>query len=206
MTSPPPYDDFVFRDSVSRETFDKLLLYHDLLLKWQTKLNLISPQTIGNLWERHFLDSIQIFSLISRNSPVIFDLGSGAGFPGLIISLILNCPVMLIESDKKKSIFLSEVIRQTNSSAIVITSRIESFFPKEKADVIISRACAPLLKLLNYSKPLLKPDGNCIFLKGKSWKEELDVASERCMFHVEHFSSLTDPSGRILRLSQINYI
>lgn len=189
---------------VSRETVDRLIIYHDLLLKWQRSINLISRKTIPLIWERHFLDSAQLFSLISDREKPIFDLGSGGGFPGLVISLMGANEMHLIESDQRKCAFLTEVIRRTDSPAKVHTRRIESFKPDRLAMTITSRACAPLTTLLPLSAPLLAADGGtCLFLKGQGAADEVEAARQTASFHVKHHPSRTDPHGCILEISDL---
>lgn len=194
------YEKFCSYVDVSRETYEKLEMYHDLLLKWQQKINLISPKTIDNAWERHFLDSAQLFSLLSKSQKPIFDLGSGAGFPGLVLSVMGIDFFRLIESDQKKSVFLSEVIRQTQSTAIVWNKRIESLSISTKASVITSRACAPLFMLMDYAYPLIEEDGYCLFMKGKEAITEITEAQKKWMFHVKHHPSQIDSDGCILEI------
>lgn len=188
---------------VSRETVDRLLLYRDLLLKWQRSTNLISPTTVNNVWERHFYDSAQLFLLISDKENPIFDLGSGGGFPGLVLAIMGASMVHLIDSDHKKGIFLSEVIRRTQASAQVHSCRIEAFTPIQKATTITSRACAPLTQLLDYTKPLLAENGECLFMKGQGAEAEVDEAKSNHMFHVEHIASRTHEEGHILRITNL---
>lgn len=194
---------FLSSVDVPRETLDKLRLYHELLIKWQRRINLISPNTIDNAWQRHFFDSAQLFRLLSCADKPIFDLGSGAGFPGLVLSLMGASQINLLESDQRKCVFLSEVIRQTGASANVHNMRIESYPGKAMASVVTSRACASLDALLGYAHPLLTPDGECLFLKGRGAEEEIREAQKRWAFHVERLPSEADEEGCILRVSQL---
>lgn len=186
--------------NVSHETFRKMEIYHQLLIKWQQKINLVSPKTLDNAWERHFLDSAQLFPLLSYPEHPIFDLGSGAGFPGLILSIMGTTQINLIESDQRKCVFLSEVIRLTQTSAKVFNLRIESVEKDFQARVVTSRACASLDNLLNYAYPLLSPEGECLFLKGRGVESEISEAQKRWMFHVEQHPSITEAEGCILRI------
>jgi 16S rRNA (guanine527-N7)-methyltransferase len=198
------YAKFISAINVPRETLDKLHLYHDLLMKWQPRINLVSPKTLDEAWSRHFLDSAQLFYLLSDTDTSIFDLGSGAGFPGLILSVMGASQITLLESDQRKCIFLSEVIRQTKSSANIFNGRIETFPEQKKADIVTSRACASLNKLLSFAYPLLNPDGECLFLKGRGVEEEVKEAQERWAFHVEHTPSISDTEGCIIRISHLH--
>lgn len=198
------YQKFISNIDVPRETLDKLQLYHDLLIKWQRRINLISPKTINESWQRHFLDSAQLFRLLSYTDKSIFDLGSGAGFPGLILSLMGASQINLLESDQRKCVFLSEVIRQTGSNAKVHNLRIESYPEKATAAVVTSRACASLDSLLGYALPLLSQDGECLFLKGRGAEEEIEEAQKNWSFHVEQLPSLADEEGCILRIKELS--
>lgn len=193
---------FVSLVNVSRETLDKLICYHGSLAKWQPKINLVSPTTLENAWERHFLDSAQLYPLLSYPDKSIFDLGSGAGFPGLVLSIMGAPQITLLESDQRKCIFLSEVIRQTNATAKVLNARIESL-KKEEAMTITSRACASLNQLLFYALPLLAEGGECLFLKGRGAEQEIEEARREWMFHVEHYPSLADKEGVVLRITKL---
>lgn len=194
---------FIESVDVSRETLQKLDTYYDLLIKWQQKINLISPKTLDEVWSRHFLDSAQLFSLLSYTDKSIFDIGSGAGFPGLVLSVMGASQINLVESDGRKCVFLSEVIRQTSSNAKVHNCRIESLPPEINAATVTSRACASLDLLLNYSHPLLSEDGECLFLKGRGAEQEIEEAERRWMFHVEQYPSIVDEEGCILRIRNL---
>jgi len=199
------FQKFVSSVDVPRETLDKLITYHDLLQKWQKKINLVSNTTLENAWERHFLDSAQLYHLLSYPNKPIFDLGSGAGFPGLVISILGAAQVSLLESDQRKCIFLSEVIRETKASAKVINERIE--LPKKTlAKTITSRACSSLEQLLTFSEKLLDEDGECLFLKGRGAAQEIEDAKKQWMFHVEQYPSIVDSEGSILRIRNLKKI
>lgn len=197
------FADFISKADVSRETADKLIVYHELLLKWQRKINLVSPSTIDNAWKRHFLDSAQLFPLLSDPEKSIFDLGSGAGFPGLVLSVMGATQINLIESDQRKCAFLSEVIRQTGSTAKIHNQRIETLPFRGQAAVVTSRACASLRSLFGYAYPLLMEQGECLFLKGRGGAQEIEEAQQEWMFHVEQSPSLTDAEGCILRIRDL---
>ncbi|MFO0388104.1 MAG: 16S rRNA (guanine(527)-N(7))-methyltransferase RsmG [Alphaproteobacteria bacterium] len=186
--------------NVSDETIQKFSDYYDLLLKWQSKLNLIGNSS-DDIWNRHFLDSIQIIKLLPDKNKSILDFGTGAGFPGMVLS-ILGHDVTLVDSDSKKTIFLSEVKRITKSSAKIFNGRIENL-PKESFDVITSRACADLEKLLEYSYPSVSHGTECIFHKGKNHKKEISDAEKKWHFQFAINPSITDSDGVILKLSNI---
>ena len=163
-----------FLDSdVSRETDEKLAHYAHMLETWQKKINLVSTPTIAHLWRRHILDSAQIIRLLdSQNRLTIMDVGSGAGFPGLVLAILGAGQLQLVESDQRKSVFLQTVIRELGLSATVVNHRIESL-PACQPDVITARALAPLPKLMQLIDAQIHPGLTCLFLKGAKVEEEL---------------------------------
>ena len=192
---------------VSRETLDRLQLYADLLAKWQVSINLVASSTLSDVWRRHMLDSAQLTALMpSPGGPVraIADLGSGAGFPGLVLAIATGRPTFLIDADSRKCAFLREAVRVTGAPATVINARIESLASKtadHAVDVLVARALAPLEKLCFFAH-LLKPRC-CLFLKGRNWRDELTAAEERWTMQVESFASLSAPSARVLRIGGV---
>ena len=166
--------------NVSRETLHRLNLYHDLIIKWQKTINLVSGSTLNDIWERHIIDSAQIYELIDPDKPIV-DLGSGAGFPGLVLAMMGAEQMHLIESDQRKSTFLREAARITNTIIRVHNERIENL-----SDVVPSyitaRACAPITTLLTISSHFYTPDTKYLFLKGKNYTKELDEAKEHWEF------------------------
>ena len=118
-------EEFRHISNVSRETFEKLIAYAELLLKWQSKINLVGKNTISDLWDRHMLDSIQLNKWIPNETNIITDFGSGAGFPGLVLAIVCGKTVHLIEASKKKSAFLREAARITQAPVILHEGRIE---------------------------------------------------------------------------------
>jgi len=196
-------EDFQAETNVSRETCDRLRVYADLLIKWQKSINLVGRSTLDDLWSRHFLDSAQLYPRLPRNPQPLVDLGSGAGFPGLVLAIMGVPNVCLVESDGRKAAFLREVIRATGTDASVHLGRIEEFQPAEPARVITSRALASLDRLLGFSEPLLAPDGVCFFLKGQKVREELTESEKKWIIGADWGVSVTDPSGVILRIDRI---
>ena len=191
--------------TVSRETFDRLLAFEELLLKWNPKINLIAPGEIPRLWDRHILDSAQIFEHANANFSTWIDLGSGGGFPGLVCAILASESerdqgFTLIESDKRKSVFLQEVIRTLGLNARVRSIRIEAY-KGQKADVITARALAPLDRLLELAYPMVGETTQFLFHKGKRAESELTDARRSWNMSVERIPSLTDPDGVILKLT-----
>jgi 16S rRNA (guanine527-N7)-methyltransferase len=186
---------------VSHETQEKLAHYAYLLEKWQKKINLVSTPTIAHLWRRHIIDSAQIIPLLnSAERLVIMDIGSGAGFPGLVLALLTPHQLHLVESDAKKCAFMRRVIGETGSTAIVHTSRIEdlSFI---KPDVITARALASLEKLLVLTQRQHHETLRCIFLKGRSAQQEKDDLTGWSHLTITDHNSATDPQASILTVS-----
>lgn len=187
---------------VSRETFSRLNTYYDLLVKWQERVNLISPDTIHDIWRRHFLDSLQILPYLPETHFPIIDIGSGAGFPGMAVAIASQKTVHLIESDMKKSIFLREVARLTESPAIVHNCRAESQ-PIEEAGIILSRACSSLSDLLDIVENFVSRETICLFHKGKNYAMEIEEAKKKWRFDCQVFPSRTEPQSAIVQLSKI---
>jgi len=159
-------EDFAKEFNVSRGTLDALSAYVLLLEKWQPRINLISPKTVPDIWSRHIFDSAQLVAHVPKGSssdtPRIMDIGSGAGFPGLVLAILGAGKVQLVESDQRKSVFLQTVIRELGLSAIVINQRIESL-PACRPDVITSRAVASLPKLMKLISAQVHPGLTCLF-------------------------------------------
>lgn len=195
-------DEFQAQTGVSRETLERLRAYADLLVRWQARINLVGPDTIPNLWQRHFLDSAQVFPILPQPVHRLVDMGSGAGFPGLVLAVMGVPDVHLIESDARKCAFLREVARVTGAKVTVHNARIEAVAPLG-AGVVTARALAPLEKLLPWAERHLLPDGHCVFLKGKGSEDELTNASKEWNITFERIGSLTEPSAAILHLKEV---
>ncbi len=198
-----------FRDEtgVSRETLARLEAYAALLVKWNHAINLVGAASLEDLWRRHMLDSAQLLPLLpavtAERRRVIVDLGSGAGFPGLVLAILGDGALHLVEADRRKAEFLRTVLRELQIDAEVYDLRIEAM-PRLAADVVIARACARLPKLLAYaarfSPRLPGAPLQCIFPKGRRVDEELTEADKRWNMRVECVPSRSDPSGTILQI------
>lgn len=192
---------------VSRETMGQLLIYEALLRKWQPKINLVSPASLAHFWERHIADSYQLLGLAAGRSGLWLDLGSGAGFPGLVLAMAgYDGPVVLVESDQKKAAFMRTVIRETGCQAEVISARIESVSQSQMDPiaVISARALAPLDKLMAFSQPFLNAGTLALFPKGRDWEAELAACRRQWVLDYEAIPSQTDPEARILKFTQIS--
>jgi len=196
---------------VSRETLERLDKFVALLLVWQQRLNLIAPSTMPAIWTRHIADSLQLLPLAPQ-ARVWVDLGSGGGFPGLIIACALaerpdapGAQVHLVESNAKKAAFLREAARVTGAPAIVHSVRIADFVAKapESIDVVSARALAPLAELFEAAYPLLKRGALGIFPKGQDVDAELTEASKCWNIQASLLPSLTDPLARVVSVKSV---
>lgn len=185
---------------VSRETLDKLSAYVALVEKWQPKINLIANSTLADIWSRHILDSAQLAAHLPNNTKRILDVGSGGGFPGLVLAILTDAEVYLVESDQRKSIFLSTVIRELGLSAIVHNKRIETL-PALAPDVITARALASVEKLLQLLEKQLTSSAYCLFLKGARVDQELTVLDSYPNIRSQIYPSVTNADGAILALT-----
>jgi 16S rRNA (guanine527-N7)-methyltransferase len=187
----------------------RLQTYASLLVKWQAAINLVGRDTLPDLWRRHMLDSAQLAEGIPATQPdgsavTLLDLGSGAGFPGLVLAIMTGREVHLVDSDQRKGAFLLEAARQTGvlDRVTVHSTRIEAA-KAWGAPIITARALASLDQLLAWSTPYLTPDSTCLFLKGAKAEDELTAAGSSWTMAVERHQSLTDSSGVILKLHNI---
>jgi len=185
---------------VSHETFERLFLYHELLHKWQPKINLVGPDTLKDAWSRHFLDSLQLLKLIPDLSTKMADLGSGAGFPGMALAIVGATDMHLVESDTRKISFLREVARVTSTKVEIHHCRIENC-PVEKVDIIVSRACSDLDTLLSFSDRYVSHETICLFHKGKNYSKDIVDANIHWLFDYDVVPSVTDTQGVILKLA-----
>ncbi|MCX5619130.1 MULTISPECIES: 16S rRNA (guanine(527)-N(7))-methyltransferase RsmG [Bombella] len=189
---------------VSHETEAKLAHFTQLLTRWNEKINLVSPKDIAHLRQRHIEDSLQLVPYVPEGARIT-DLGSGGGFPGLIVAIATGNPVTLIESDQRKCAFLREAARECGARVSVLAKRIEQAV-LEPADIITARALAPLPQLLTWARPLLKEDGYCLFLKGRKTPDELTKARSDWHMLYNSFPSHTDPDGVLLKISDFRRV
>lgn len=192
---------------VSRETMDRLEVYAELLKKWNPRINLVAKSTIDDIWHRHFEDSAQLYHLAPHPVGHWADLGSGGGFPGLVIAIMAlehDTPkrVTLVESDARKCAFLRTVIRETGAPATVVTGRIEAITPLE-CDVLTARALADLSHLMEFAERHLLPEGTALFPKGASWKKEMAEAQQKWNFEHQVAKSKTEDGPVILSIAGV---
>ncbi len=202
MTGSMTAEEFIALTDVSRETLERLGVYLDLLVRWQRAINLVGPATLADPWRRHILDSAQLIPHIPDKGAATYDLGSGAGLPGLVLAIMGCTDIHLVESDQRKAQFLSEVIRTLDLSVIVHKQRIQSL-SAGCADILTARALAPLPRLLDLSAALMRPGTVCVFLKGRNASDELTAARKCWRMTAQTFPSMSDPSGSVLKLRDI---
>lgn len=208
MTTTSNYTELDFtRDlGVARETVSRLSTYVDLLCKKNEQLNLVADSTLPQVWQRHILDSAQLAPLIPAGALTIVDIGSGAGFPGIVLAIMLadrpGLTIHLVESIQKKCRFLEEAIELTRAPARVHCGRAESL--ELIADVVTARAVAPLDKLLGLAHPFFGPQSIGLFLKGKSLNDELTLATKSWKLDSTPVPSRSDPSGTVLRVTGLS--
>lgn len=196
---------------VSRETADRLGIYADLLKRWQKAVNLVAPNTLPELWHRHIADSAQLAALFPLDAKRHADLGSGGGFPGLVLAIMLaergGVTTLLIESDQRKSAFLRDVARQTGIAVEIVTKRIEIAETRAMVgavDVVTARALAPLDRLFGLSAPICTASSLCLFLKGRGVEQELADAHRAWRFEHRLVPSLTQDGAYVVEVRHLS--
>ena len=196
---------------VSRETVEKLEHFASLFQKWARSINLVAPSTLGDLWQRHILDSLQLYQL-SPAPKTWVDLGSGGGFPGVITAICLseaeNGWVHLVESNNKKVAFLRVALRETGARGSVHPIRIEAA-PAEipNCDAISARALADLSQLLDHCAPWMLMEGSktvAFFHKGRDYQQEVDKAVSRFQFDLIKHASVVEPDSVVLEIANLS--
>ena len=203
------YEKFCSFQYVSRETYEKLKIFNETLIKWQKSINLVSNSSLKHIWTRHFLDSAQLYNFTKDVHGNILDMGSGAGFPGIILAMMGNKKINVVESDQRKCIFMREVARLSNTNLEIHNCRIEEL-QFINPDLIVSRALAPLKKLIDYvenhiykNKLSKKKIPNMLFLKGKLYNEELIELKKTRNFECKVYPSITDKYGKIIFINNL---
>lgn len=190
---------------VSRETADRLVIYVELLLRWNAAINLISARDAEQVWDRHIRNSLQLAALVPTGLTHAIDLGSGAGLPGLVLALDIGIPFHLIESDQRKAAFLREAARLTSAPVVVHAEKIEAATPPP-APLVTARAVAPLPKLLAWAHRLLLPGGVCLFPKGRTAEDELTRSRDEWHMQISRTASRTNSAATILRISELGRV
>ena len=210
LTNINTYEKFSSHVFVSRETYEKLFLFQKTLIKWQKSINLISKNTIENTWERHFLDSAQLYKFVRDIEGNIIDFGSGAGFPGMVLAIMGKKNIHLVESDYKKCVFLKDIAMLTETDITIHNCRIEelNFI---NVDLVTCRALASLKNLIHYVEVFINKSlgerrqyPKLLFLKGKSYFSEIIELSKIKKISFEEYPSITDKDGRILYISKVD--
>jgi 16S rRNA (guanine527-N7)-methyltransferase len=196
--------------SVSRETEDRLRLYSDLVRKWSPRINLVARSTLDDLWQRHILDSVQVYSAAERTAGKWVDMGSGAGFPGAVVAILAAAEapaikVTLVESDQRKATFLRAVSRETFCPFDVVSERIEQMPPAE-ADILSARALAPMSRLLEFTARHLRASGVALYPKGATHEAEMIEARQQWRFEQECIQSRTDPKAVLYRIRKVHRV
>lgn len=191
---------------LSQNIQDRLKQYYALLQKWQPKINLISNSTLHEAWKRHFEDSLQLLDILPDTPQVLFDIGTGAGFPGLVLAIANDkCDVHLIESDQKKCSFLKTVSRETETKVHVINERIENVGQNIVPDIVTARALASLNDLFEYCDRWIaqNSDLQLVFMKGERADEELSALEGKWKFSCRTYASVTNENAKILVFTDI---
>ena len=196
--------------NVSRETSRRLRLFEDLLRKWNSRINLVSASSLDALRTRHIADSAQLCRLAAHPVGRWVDLGSGGGFPGLVVAILAAetgspARTTLVESNARKAAFLREAARATGVAAEIVVGRIESVAPLE-ADILSARALAGLPELLGFSERHLRAGGTAIFPKGASWRDEIAEAEKSWKFSFRADRSETDGQAVVLSISGVSRV
>jgi len=196
-------EDFAAQTGVSRETLARLKAYADVLADWNARHNLVAKSSLPDLWHRHFWDSAQLLPLIPEPARTLADLGSGAGFPGLVLAAMRpNLAVTLHEATTKKCLFLKAAADRMGLKVEVANARLEDL-PARPFDVVTARALSPLPQLLAYAQKFAGPNGVCLFLKGQNVGAELTEASKYWSMKASQVPSQTDPSGAIVIVREL---
>ena len=200
------YDELVrVAGPVSRETFSRLITFQATFEKWAARINLAAPSTLPELWSRHILDSAQLLPL-APNALRFVDLGSGGGFPGAVLAVLLadrdGASITLVESNQKKASFLRNAI--AGSPGSVVAKRIEEFAgASEGADIVTARALAPLNKLLGLAEPWLSAGATALFHKGRDYRREIEESRDAWQFSLVEHPSVIDAASVILEISDL---
>lgn len=199
-------DAFAERFHVSCETMARLDTYVALLQKWSKAINLLGPVETGHLWDRHVADCGQLIAHVPPDARTWLDVGSGAGLPGLVVAIqaaerFPDLSVTLLEADRRKAAFLREAGRQTMTPVTVVSERTEDVAPRPY-DVVSARAFAPLRRLLRHVSLVAPQAGTLLLMKGRNVENEIDDALQEWEIEASSLPSLTDPDGRILRISR----
>ncbi len=204
--------DELFEQNVSRETYEKLQAYETLIQKWNPSINLVAKSTLSDVWNRHITDSAQVyFAALDERSSTWTDIGSGGGLPGIVIAILVQgevtqTNVTMVESDKRKSVFLRTAIRELSlSNTKVVNERLESA-QIPISDIVSARALAPLTDLFMLSQGFSNLNTTFLFQKGKNWASEIEIAQNHWSFDYDAIKSETDSNAVILKIRGLSRV
>jgi 16S rRNA (guanine527-N7)-methyltransferase len=194
--------DIVSEFVLNKTQVDKIDFYLSSIIEHNKHTNLVGKSTIENIWDRHVLDCLQLTKYIINKKLKILDLGTGAGLPGVLFSIVGFQKVLMVDSVKKKTDFVRKIIKELSLTAKIQNKRIEKP-PTSKHNIIVSRALAPLVKLLTYARMYSNKDTTSLFLKGRNANSEIDIASKVYFFEFEKIKSLSSDDGCVLKINNI---
>jgi 16S rRNA (guanine527-N7)-methyltransferase len=194
----------MLEEFVSRESYERLKEYINLLLKWNKTINLIADGDADEVLKRHVLDSLQLLRFIQNKDISIIDLGSGSGLPGIVLSIAGVKQVTLLESDSRKAVFLLQASRLSNNAVEIINERLEDVVGLE-CDIVTARAFADL-NMIFYLSSKIKVRDKYLLHKGKKYKEEIEGAGKHWLFNSKVHDSITSDSGKILEITDLKSI
>ena len=194
--------DIVSEFVLNKIQVDKIDFYLSSIIKHNKHTNLIGKSTIENIWDRHVLDCLQLTKHITNKKLKILDLGTGAGLPGVLLSIVGYQRVLMIDSVKKKTDFVRQIIKELSLGAKIQNKRIEKP-PTSQHDIVVSRALAPLVKLLTYARMYSNKNTTLLFLKGRNAISEIDIANKVYFFEFEKIKSLSSDEGCVLKINNI---
>jgi 16S rRNA (guanine527-N7)-methyltransferase len=194
--------DIVSEFSLNKTQVDKVDFYLSSIIEHNKHTNLIGKSTIENIWDRHVLDCLQLTNHITNKKFKILDLGTGAGLPGILLSIVGYQKILMVDSVKKKTDFVRKIIKELSLTAKIQNKRIEKL-PTSQYDIIVSRALAPLIKLLTYARTYSNKNTTLLFLKGRNANSEIDIAKKGYFFEFEKIKSLSSDDGCILKINNI---
>ena len=195
--------DIVSEFVLNKTQVDKIDFYLSSIIKHNKHTNLVGKSTIENIWDRHVLDCLQLTKHITNKKFKILDLGTGAGLPGVLLSIVGYQKVLMLDSVKKKTDFVRQVIKELSLTAKIQNKRIEKP-PISEHDIIVSRALAPLVKLLTYARMYSNKNTTSLFLKGRSVYNEIEMARKNFTFSYETFKSISSEEGNVLKITNLN--
>ena len=198
MSKPDIVSEFV----LNKTQVDKIDYYLSSIIEHNKHTNLVGKSTIENIWDRHVLDCLQLTKYIINKKLKILDLGTGAGLPGVLFSIVGFQKVLMVDSVKKKTDFVRKIIKELSLTAKIQNKRIEKS-PTSQHDIIVSRALAPLVKLLTYARMYSNKNTTSLFLKGRNASSEINMASKVYFFEFEKIKSLSSDEGCVLKINNI---